>query len=381
METENTEKEVIWSNVRNKKVNFVNKYLADQIRTRYAMFDRPSNGKSNVVIDSFVPRILVAGKMNDVYINDIANLPKTSVAIHPMFANMFGVKQMEIEQLCRILGYSKKDLKALMTNVKRKEWDITFVGAGGSVANTVIWLSEIAKMTNTINLFKNINIFEKEQYDISNLLRIPKDMNKIISRNHAYKINGIKNELKYLSRNKININSFYLSKFNIYMDQEYFKQINIKRKYDNYGYTIRDEYAQPKIEVEHIKNKHIFYGAPNIETREMLVDNNLRFLSATHGGNDFSLILNPTQDSDLQVESYGIIQLSQFFMNQLHMAIKFLEFLAEENDLDEKNRIVAKGSFNGESKLPTDRKYSFQMEFNGLMMDENQVNNIQEQGE
>ncbi len=381
METENTEKEVIWSNIRNKKVNFVDKYLVDQIRTRYAMFDRPSNGKSNVVIDSFVPRLLVAGKMNDVYINDIANLPRTSVAIHPMFANMFGVKQMEIEQLCRILGYSKKDLKALMTNVKRKEWDITFVGAGGSVANTVIWLSEIAKMTNTINLFKNINIYEREQYDISNLLRIPKDMNKVISRNHAYKINGIKNELKYLSRNKINIFNSYLSKSSLYDYEHYFKQINIKRKYDNHGYTTRDEYGQPEFEVEHIKNKHIFYGAPDIKTREMLVDNNLRFLSATHGGNDFSLILNPTQDSNLQVESYGIIQLSQFFMNQLHMAIKFLEFLSEDNDLDEKNRVIAEDSFNGESKLPTDRKYSFQMEFNGLMMDENQVNNIQEQGE
>ena len=393
METQETETQEIWSNEKKIKVEFLENYLKDQIKVRYAMYERPISGLNNIVIDSFIPRLFVASEMKESLAKSRADFPQTAVTINPWFSDIFGVKKIETEQLCRILGYDKKYLKDLFRKVKDLQWSISFIGLGGSSSNTIHWLTEIAKMTNTINLFDKVNSYENDNFDITNLFRIPKNPNSYTNQNsiETTKFKIVENDINYLSKKKSYNKRIYFSADNLlyikskdslmranlkYIDLAEEELERVRRGLYVRRRIVKDENGNRILKVSHTKKRHVLYGAPDIDTREKLSNVFSHFVSATHGGNDWCLVLNPEQNSSLQVESYGMIQLAQFFMNQLHMAISFMEFLATDPDLDEKNKMIAEGSFNGERKLKCDREYNFQLNFNGRMMDENQINNI-----
>jgi hypothetical protein len=98
---------------------------------------------------------------------------------------------------------------------------------------------------------------------------------------------------------------------------------------------------------------------------------NLNLITATHGDDDASLILNPVNQSDLQVESYGMIKLTTFFMNQIRLAIGLLELLASDQDLSERNKKILDFSYVTNTKtLPTSRQWNCQLEHNGLIRDD-----------
>ena len=126
---------------------------------------------------------------------------------------------------------------------------------------------------------------------------------------------------------------------------------------------------------EKIKNKKkIIYGAPGIQTREELSKFG-HFISATHGDNGCRLDLNPKQESEIQVESYGIIQLAGFYMNQLRIAIGFLEVLANPLfDPTQQDITLLEYEFNGEAVKQADRNYKFQLDFDGLVLTEELAN-------
>ena len=346
-----------WSNTRERTLDFENDYLMEQIRTRYAFFDRPTSGLSNIIIDNYAPKLMYNTRFNQRDLNRIT-LPKTIYAISPWFAQYFGAQQVPTEQLCRILGYDVKALKQLVTKVKRHNYSISFVGYGGTNVNTIHWLTEIMKITQSVNLFNFIEIFEPEQLEISNLLRFPK--NPYIENNipGIYVPNASKlalldpSEISLLSRGKANIST---------------SRINGTQLHHN---SKGSHYDSPSRRYK-VKNNHIFYGAPTIDTRDSFKDSG-HFISATHNGNSAHLWLNPTQDSDLQVESYGLIQLTPFFMNQLRLAIGLLEILAEgTTDFKEVDKLLLEYSFDGTAKLPTNKTYNFQLgSHNGLVATE-----------
>jgi len=385
------EPELKWSSVRTKYVNFVEDYLTTQIRVRYAMFDRPRNGLSNVIIDSFVPRLLVASKLGVARAKQLANFPATAVTISPWFSKMFGVKQLPPEQMIRFLGYTPADIKALFAKVKAQNWSISFIGYGGTNVNTLHWLKTLAEMTHTVSPFYYLEIFENDNTDISNLLRFPKDPSVPTSRApQKNKLNLLSGELETLAR----IKPYYSTQFYI-PKKIYYGQTSFVRRVARYHKLTKAEVAAEKnneyvprrpvlddngnrvIDVIHKGSNHIFYGAPGIETREKLSEVG-HFISATHGSNDCSLHLNPSQDTGLQVESYGMIQLGAFFMNQMRMAIGLLETLADENfDPAAKDKSLLDYTFDGVTKKSCDRNYHFQMDFAGNMLDENDARNIQ----
>ena len=87
--------------------------------------------------------------------------------------------------------------------------------------------------------------------------------------------------------------------------------------------------------------------------------------------------LNPKQDLNLQVESYGMIQLAPFFMNQLQMAITLLETLANDSiNLMEQDKELLNFSFDGDTKIKTDRVYHFQIENHPRMMEPRAARNF-----
>jgi hypothetical protein len=280
-------------------------------------------------------------------INNISSykIPKTSYTISPWFAEIFGAKQIETEQLCRVLGYDAKMLKQLVSKAKQKNYSITFLGYGGTGVNTMHWLTEIMTLTNSVNLFDFVNVVEPDNIEFSNLLRFPKNPTKVNYRYHSGSntsklalIEPIEQQL--LSKNKFNTYTNYVSNDNRVLS-------NYKGFYYNYSTGTTTA----------LKN-HIVYGAPSLDTRDLFskVGN---FIAATHSGAGCQLWLNPTQDTDLQIESYGLIALTPFFMNQLRMAIGLLEIMASGTDIAQKDVNTLSYSFDGVAKLPTNKIYNF----------------------
>ena len=94
------------------------------------------------------------------------------------------------------------------------------------------------------------------------------------------------------------------------------------------------------------------------------------FIAATHANTSCSLWLNPKQEQDIQVESYGMIQLGAFFMNQLRMAIGLLEVLATRTNFSEQDQNLLTYEFTGDIQLRTDRQYNWQITRDINMMTE-----------
>lgn len=332
----------------------VNVHILDDIieglRGRYLFTERPRNGLSNVVVDSFFPRLLYKHKLNitNVLLDEKPLLPKTACAISPFIASVLGVKQIPINQLIRILGYTEKDIKQLFDAVKAKELTFVFVGAGGTGLNTAVWLNNLAEASNSINLFKKVYVYEEDDIEFSNLLRFPINPSMIapILCLNSSKLDLISNYISRLSRNK-----------------PIFSATFIGNNYHSYNYELfRNEWNSDKSNYNYYtREKVVLYGAPDIRTRVNL-SNAGRFIAATHADNGCSIYLNPEQDTTIQVESYGMIQLNTFFMNQLHMAIKLLEILASDQDLEAKDVLLDEFSFDGTLIKQTDREYNFHIE-------------------
>ena len=334
--------------------SFTADYLKEQIRARYGFCNRPSSGLSNVVLDSFFPGLLYKYNMDVQKLLANESFPKTSVCVSPLVADLLQVKRIPTDQLIRILGYSVKDISNLLVAVKNKSLNFIFAGIGGTGMNTAYWLDELSKLTNTINIFNTISVFEKEAIEFSNILRFPLPLSTYyqyasIYSNRAYKTEIIPPLLNRLTNRKLIISNSYIEKGS-YIGGEFFNT-----NYDTRPATYT------------AKRRTVIYGAPGLEHRNYLSSLG-NFVCATHASNSCSIWLNPTQTESIEIESYGSIQLGPFMMNQLRMTIGLLELLASDTPLDTKDHEYLNYEFTGESVNRTDRQYNFQIQRDALMM-------------
>lgn len=343
----------IWKPSRVTTKSFTADYLKEQIRARYGFCNRPSSGLSNVVLDSFFPGLLYKYNMDVQKLLANESFPKTSVCVSPLVADLLQVKRIPTDQLIRILGYSVKDISNLLVAVKNKSLNFIFAGIGGTGMNTAYWLDELSKLTNTINIFNTISVFEKETIEFSNILRFPLPLSTYYQyapySNRAYKIDIIPPLLNRLTNRKLNISNSYLEKSSYLYGEFFGHHYNTSSNY----YT-----AKPRT---------VIYGAPGLEHRNYLSSLG-NFVCATHASNSCSIWLNPTQTESIEIESYGSIQLGPFMMNQLRMTIGLLELLASDTPLDTKDHEYLNYEFSGESASRTDRQYNFQIQRDALMM-------------
>ena len=344
----------IWKPSRVTTKSFTADYLKEQIRARYGFCNRPSSGLSNVVLDSFFPGLLYKYNMDVQKLLANESFPKTSVCVSPLVADLLQVKRIPIDQLIRILGYSVKDISNLLVAVKNKSLNFIFAGIGGTGMNTAYWLDELSKLTNTINIFNTISVFEKETIEFSNILRFPLPLSTYYQyatpySNRAYKTDIIPPLLNRLTNRKLNINNYYIDKSS-YLYGEFFDC--------NYSTSPATCIA---------KTRTVIYGAPGLEHRNYLSSLG-NFVCATHASNSCSIWLNPTQTESIEIESYGSIQLGPFMMNQLRMTIGLLELLASDTPLDTKDHEYLNYEFSGESASRADRQYNFQIQRDALMM-------------
>lgn len=322
--------------------------VADKIKTRYAEISEVTFGSQNMVVDAFYPTYVRKSLTNRYF---VPNLSKKISCISPFLAKELNCFQIPIGDLTRMLGYSKIQLKNILESVKTKKIELVLVGLGGTGMNFMHWATELCNYTNSINVFENIHIYDEDKIDLTNIFRFP----MILDASHIYTMsntNLLPFKLDCIDKNSI------LSRNRMAFNYEF---ITIHTLSDN-GANLDD----------HWKNK-ILYGAPDIQTREMFSTfNDLQFVSATHGNDDCQLYIKPPQDSNMQMESYGMINLSVFFMNQLKMTIAFFELLNSSEDLTVSSLIMdysfAKEYANGNIiKSGLNRTYNFPINENNFI--------------
>lgn len=343
------------------KKQFYKDYLKDQIRTRYGFFDRPSSGLSNVIMDSFFPRLISYYNFSIRHMHKEETFPRTACAISPLIAEVLNVKKVRTDQLCRVLGYTAKNIKDLLAQVRAKNFNIIFAGTGGTGINTLYWLTELCEMTHSINLFTTVTLFEKEDIEYSNIFRFPISLaayNALTYDGSASKLLLAEPLARKLST-KVESRSQYLTKASTNSAFGLFER----------------HYPTDAPSYSTTRPNTVIYGAPSLSARDELSSLG-RFIAATHANTSCSLWLNPKQEQDIQMESYGMIQLGGFFMNQLRMAIAFLEVLASDQDLTESDKQLFTFEFDGTHKLAADRVYNWQINRDMLMMTAEQATTL-----
>ena len=342
----------IVSNV--KQISF-KQYLKDQIRVRYGFCDRPKAGLCNEVIDSFYPRIVYNYGLDATAIPS-SLIPKSSVAISGLVAQNLNVKQLDISDLLKVLGYTKHQIAGLLTEVKKKKFTMVFAGAGGTGMNTAYWLHKLCEYTDTLAPFYKIYVYEAEDIEISNMLRFP-----LGYEHYERPLDAT------LPNTKLRVISQFIDKLSSTAPVYLGRYIDIATICQYDPWAVKDETGHfVKVPTTFI------YGAPSLTCRnDMALISN--FVSATHADSSCSIWLNPHQDVNIQTESYGMIQLGTFFMNQLRMAIGLLELLASGQDLSVPDTNILNYTFDGLTQLPTRRNYHWQIVQNITMATEEQA--------
>lgn len=269
----------------------------------------------NEVVDSTIPFYIE--KYTLPYVDtEFKKYHKKLFSISRLFAREFNILPIPIEHLVMHLGYTLKDIKNLMLQVKKKKYNFIFAGFGGTGVNTAYWLTELSQATSVTGLFKNVYVFDDDYIELSNVLRFP-DIDVDCWRKNSY--------------SHINPNKISLYTHNMYVALQSSKTINL------YGTELDKSY----IRNIHYKSKSslinplILYGSPDLVSRRDFISireslPNFNIIYATHKNNSCLVEVNPTEelDTNLASESYGVVELNIFFMNQIRMAIKLLEVLA-----------------------------------------------------
>ena len=324
------------------------KDISENLAHRYAVLPKPGKVK-NLIVDSFLPQYFIKHKFNLENIQEeFKNISPTATMIHRGFARMLGIRELPLDDMLAMIGYTKQRITELLTNVKAKKFNIAFAGYGGVGTNTVYWLTELCNMTNIQGLFNKIIITDFDKLSLDNVFRMPNPFKTLLALKHEDMIfNRVTNTY---TKTEYRFNSLYKTQT---IPENSLKALSAKAPYIGTdalsGYTFHEH---------HVNNLYnwVVYGAPDIESRRILseaihgpssdhsnsYDSRLAehikaFISATHGDDICELSINPSyleNESNLMIESYGIIQLNVFFFNQLRLAIAFLEVL-ERYSLEE----------------------------------------------
>ena len=326
------------------------KDISEALAHRYAVLDKPGKVR-NLIVDSFLPQYFIKHKFNLENIQEeFRNISSTATMIHRGFARMLGIRELPLDDMLAMVGYTKERITELLTNIRAKKLNIAFAGYGGVGTNTVYWLTELCNMSNIQGLFNKIIISDFDRLSLDNVFRMPNPFKTFSALKHKDMIFHDPNS-RY-TRTAYCENSLYKTQT---IPTDSFKALSTKAPY--YGTRPLDGSTFNENHIDHLYN-WIVYGAPDIESRKLfskalnrdfperpnyydncLADHIKAFISATHGDDNCGLVINPSyleNESNLMMESYGIIQLNVFFFNQLKLAISFLEVL-EKYSLDELN--------------------------------------------
>ena len=170
------------------------------------------------------------------------------------------------------------------------------------------------------DIFSDIRIVENDFMDVTNLFRIPY-------------IPEYKNDIENLNKAEL-------------------IPLRLLRQLTDKHTIIQEKLDEDNL--HHINVQYgIIYGAPDIPTRQLLNDNNIKWFAATHKDNIAKITYRQQVQQDNLIETYGKIYLPVFFINQLNMAINFLIRIGSDNfrfdDLED-DQVIYKCDFDEDLK-------------------------------
>jgi len=205
-------------------------------------------------------------------------------------------------------SFKSKNLKDLIKKVNNKKLKVCFIGYGGMSTNVLYNLNIINLATN-MPIFNDVQIFENDNWALTNLFRIGKPMiHKTFSR---FEEDFFEDE----SCPKI---------FTI--DDE-------KRVAENF-FEVNKKYLEENEARKMIEEGYLFIGAPDFKTRKMLQEIGANFIMIGHSGNGVRITKNPIIQSGAVTETYGSIDISTLLMNLWGATFKLLPILAKK-DIEE----------------------------------------------
>lgn len=318
-------------------------HLKTQIYTRYYRIIGIPDGSElksknqKLVMDTFLPFLALGSISSNSSSEDIYIYSENYRAISPLTSDLLGIPKIPIQELLTSeLNLELGHIQQLLLSVKKSKLKIIFAGTGGTGINTLYWLSEICKYFSITDIFDEILIYEKDYVDFSNIFRFPVSL-------------SIYNNITSPNLEKV----YLATKFTPTLSRD----VSCHSKF------LEDISDIPSILLGNdnkLKSNTIVYGAPSISNRNFLSSLG-SFISATHANNTASLYINPEADDSLQVETYGLIQLNSFFINQLRMAIGFLEILSTKR-YQERDTLYADYTFLGNPNSSNNFKISAEMQ-------------------
>ena len=286
-----------------KKTIQINDIIFTKIDFRYHFMSkrrmRNDKQKAQTIVDSFYPAWIasnIAGQAP--VVRNLITPRGVGYAISERVAYDLDTKKLHISELITMLGYTKTDIGKILQRVRNKRYDLILCGVGGSGSNFLHWAYEMMQWSGKDELFNKMTLYDDDDFDIPNMLRIP-----FIPKNTDSDI-----------RSSLKVDTIPYKYDKIAM-----LTLRISRRLENNDLT----------NIGGRKKYTVIYGAPDIATREMLTASDYSFIAATHRDNTYSLVENPEVDNDLMMETYGKINLAKFFLNHLLMTIDFLTHLGE----------------------------------------------------
>jgi hypothetical protein len=202
--------------------------------------------------------------------------------------------------------------------IRDQKLKMCVVGYGGAMLNMLynmyIWSMELSET----KVFEKIVIFEKDDLDFSNILRMGKPMIFDYTPDFIKPYDSDVPQIKTLKK----INMLGIE-----------KELAKDRKLVLFSDWLVDTSA------DYIdKNGYFFVGAPTLDTRTMLQDKKFFFLG--HSDHEVDITYSPQNISTLAVETYGSIDIPVLLINLQLATAAFIKILANGEDHEVNQRLL-----------------------------------------
>lgn len=301
--------------------------LKQEIARRYRILDIAPAFSAGEIVDNAIPTIYYNNECFDQAIRQslIYRESYRAFTLSRLFEALYGITRIPLRTQLSVLGYKISEIRKWFQEIQKRELNVTFVGLGGMNLNVLENLLELCKDLDINCLFERLLIYENDVLEYHNTLRFS---TTALLRTKDKTIDT-KNRL-------MEFTPYYKS--SLYHHKELSslaRAVHITNK----KFTVNDLYW-----------RNIYFGAPDMETREVFFNSELPFFCAIHQNNTVSLWHKPKVDLSMQSETYGRIMLTEFFLNILDVTIQFIKALAE-NTLYDKDFCIYKNNFNAYEQL------------------------------
>ena len=301
--------------------------LKQEIARRYKLFSIGSAFSFGEIIDNVMPTIYYDNECFDVQIRQsiIYREGYRAYTLSRLFEALYGITRIPLRVQLSVLGYKIPEIRKWLQEIQRRNLSTTFIGLGGMNLNVIENLLELCKDLGITRLFENLTVYENDVLEYHNTLRFSTTA------------------LLQIKERTIDTREV-LERF----DPFYKCFIYHRRELD---LLAKNSYITNKKFIPgDVYRRHIYFGAPDMETREAFFQANATFFCAIHQNNTVSLWHQPKVDLSMQTETYGRIMLTEFFLNILDVTIQFIKALAENKEY-EKDVCIYKNTFNAYEQI------------------------------